>query len=102
MFGGKRKLEAENDELRAWVERLGGMDAMRVSAMTEALHAEYRGLQTAIADAMRRLHQVERQIVQTEETALLQEAGVYEYRHPLSDAVARYVSSQMGHCGGYR
>lgn len=88
MFGGKKKLEAENAELRVWVERLGGMDAMRVSAMTETLHAEHRGLQTAIADATRRLHEVEQQIVQTEETALLQEAGVYEYRHPLSDAVA--------------
>ncbi|MEV6868315.1 DUF4041 domain-containing protein [Streptosporangium subroseum] len=88
LFGGKKKLEAENAELRVWVERLGGMDAMRVSAMTETLHAEHRGLQTAIADATRRLHEVEQQIVQTEETALLQEAGVYEYRHPLSDAVA--------------
>ncbi|KOX16347.1 hypothetical protein ADL05_12470 [Nocardiopsis sp. NRRL B-16309] len=27
-------------------------------------------------------------IVETEETALLQEAGVYEYQHPLADAVA--------------
>ncbi|MGS2641785.1 hypothetical protein [Streptosporangium sp. LJ11] len=41
LFGGKKKLEAENAELRAWVERLGGMDAMRVSAMIEALHAEH-------------------------------------------------------------
>ncbi|SNR97055.1 T5orf172 domain-containing protein [Streptosporangium subroseum] len=88
LFGGKKKLEAENAELRAWVERLGGMDAMRVSAMTGALHAEHRGLQTAIADATRRLHEIEQQIVQTEEIALLQEVGVYEYRHPLSDAVA--------------
>lgn len=88
LFGGKKKLEAENAELRVWVERLGGMDAMRVSAMTEALHAEHQGLQTAIADATRRLREVERLIVQTEETVLLQEAGVYEYRHPLSDAVA--------------
>lgn len=88
LFGGKKKLEAENAELRAWVERLGGMDAMRVSAMTEALRAEHQGLQTAIADATRRLREVEQLVVQTEETVLLQEAGVYEYRHPLSDAVA--------------
>ncbi|MFD2350302.1 DUF4041 domain-containing protein [Nonomuraea ferruginea] len=88
LFGGKKRLEAENAELRAWVERLGGMDAMRVSAMTEALHVEHQGLQTAIADSTRRLREVERLIVQTEETVLLQEAGVYEYRHPLTDAVA--------------
>lgn len=88
LFGGKKKLEAENAELRAWIERLGGMDAMRVSALTEELRAEQGRLQAAVADATRRLHEVEQRVVQTEETVLLQEAGVYDYRHPLSDAVA--------------
>jgi hypothetical protein len=32
--------------------------------------------------------QNERQIVKTEETAMLQEVGIYAYRHPLDDAVA--------------
>ncbi|MGI5285828.1 DUF4041 domain-containing protein [Nonomuraea polychroma] len=88
LFGGKKKLEEENAQLRQWVERLGGMDAMRIAAMTEALHVEHAGLQSAIEDATRRLRETEQRIVQTEETALLQEVGVYEYRHPLSDAVA--------------
>ncbi|WP_200824587.1 DUF4041 domain-containing protein [Nonomuraea solani] len=61
---------------------------MRVSAMTEALHVEHAGLQVAINDANRRLRETEQRVVQTEETVLLQEVGVYEYRHPLSDAVA--------------
>ncbi|MBB4916415.1 hypothetical protein FHS44_003503 [Streptosporangium saharense] len=88
LFGGKKKLEAENAELRAWIERLGGMDAMGVAALTEELRAEHGRLRAALADAVRRLHEVERQVVQTEETVLLQEAGVYDYQHPLSDAVA--------------
>ncbi|WP_431898912.1 DUF4041 domain-containing protein [Nonomuraea sp. bgisy101] len=88
LFGGKKRLEEENAALRQWVERLGGMDAMRIAAMTEELHVEHRGLQTAIDDATRRLNETAQRIVQTEETALLQEVGVYEYRHPLSDAVA--------------
>ncbi|MBB5630349.1 hypothetical protein BJ981_006113 [Sphaerisporangium krabiense] len=88
LFSGKKKLEAENTELRAWIERLGGMDAMRVAALTEELRAERGRLREAVADAARRLHEVERRVVQTEETVLLQEAGVYDYRHPLSDAVA--------------
>ncbi|WP_327087885.1 DUF4041 domain-containing protein [Nonomuraea sp. NBC_01738] len=88
LFGGKKRLEEENAQLRQWVERLGGMEAMRVAAMTEALHVEHAGLQAAIADATRRLSETEQQVVQTEETVLLQEVGVYEYRHPLSDAVA--------------
>jgi hypothetical protein len=35
-----------------------------------------------------RLRDTRDQVVQTEELALLQEAGIYEYRHPLADAVA--------------
>src|SRR5207253_910902 len=34
-----------------------------------------------------RLTELREEVVTTEETALLQEAGVYEYRHPLSDSV---------------
>ncbi|WP_250907562.1 DUF4041 domain-containing protein [Nonomuraea sp. NEAU-A123] len=63
------------------------MDAMRIAAMTEALHVEHAGLHTAIDDTTRRLRETEQRVVQTEETVLLQEVGVYEYRHPLSDAV---------------
>ena len=33
------------------------------------------------------LNELKDEVVTTEETALLQEAGVYEYRHPLSDSV---------------
>ncbi|WP_242454041.1 DUF4041 domain-containing protein [Bailinhaonella thermotolerans] len=88
LFGRKKKLEAENAELRAWIERLGGMDAMRVSALTEELRAEQGRLEAAVTDATRRLHEVEQRVVQTEETVLLQEAGIYDYQHPLSDAVA--------------
>ncbi|GAA1008817.1 chromosome segregation ATPase [Acrocarpospora pleiomorpha] len=88
LFGGKKKLEAENAELRAWVERLAGMDALGVSAMVQDLYAQHAELQKAVETAKSRLHTIERQVVRTEETALLQEVGVYEYRHPLSDAVA--------------
>ncbi|WP_346433727.1 DUF4041 domain-containing protein [Nonomuraea composti] len=86
--GAKKHLDEENAQLREWVERLGGMDAMRIAAMTEALHQEHEGLRSAIDAATRRLRELEQRIVQTEETALLQEVSVYEYRHPLSDAVA--------------
>lgn len=41
-----------------------------------------------IATARNELQHARQQIVETQETALLQEAGIYEYRHPLADAVA--------------
>lgn len=88
LFGGKKRLEEENDQLRRWVEQLRGMDAIHIAAMTEAPQSEHASLQSAVDDATRRLRETERRIVQTEETVLLQEVGVYEYRHPLTDAVA--------------
>lgn len=88
LFGGKKRLEAENARLREWVERLGGLDAMQITAVTEQLRAEQARLEAAIQDAEHRLREIEAQIVQTEDVALLQEVGVYEYQHPLSDAVA--------------
>jgi hypothetical protein len=38
-------------------------------------------------DLVQRLTELRQEVLVTEETALLQEAGVYEYRHPLSDSV---------------
>lgn len=40
------------------------------------------------ADAAEQLDSIRKTIVTTEDIALLQEAGVYKYRHPLTDAVA--------------
>lgn len=86
--GGKKQLEAENAELRTWIERMNGLDAMKIAAMTEQLRQQHEAVLSALDQATRQLATVEQLTVRTEEVALLQEAGVYEYRHPLSDAVA--------------
>src|SRR5664280_3084707 len=55
--------------------------------------AEHRRHDITVAEAQKarleeRLHELQQLIVVTEETALLQEVGIYRYRHPLTDAVA--------------
>ena len=40
------------------------------------------------AEAEQRLTAARRDLVLTDETRMLQEAGIYEYRHPLADALA--------------
>ncbi|WP_229712161.1 DUF4041 domain-containing protein [Streptomyces daqingensis] len=45
-------------------------------------------IQAETSRAQERLDQLRGQVVHTEEAAMLQEAGIYEYRHPLADAVA--------------
>lgn len=44
--------------------------------------------QSKLTDLRAHLRHMQDRVVQTEELALLQEAGIYEYRHPLADAVA--------------
>ncbi|MEU4240845.1 DUF4041 domain-containing protein [Actinoplanes sp. NPDC026619] len=110
VFGGRRKeLEAEveslqivvagtrseNEALRAETARLGGK--------VEASHAELRrliGIDPAVlrAESVRMVQQrdalcaevtaLRQQLVEVRETAILQQAGLYQYLHPLEDAVA--------------
>ncbi|WP_436888334.1 DUF4041 domain-containing protein [Nocardiopsis dassonvillei] len=109
LFGKKKRLEeleAENSRLREWVQNLQGMDALRIAEETEALRErlareedEARQAQARWRDEISRceaelgrvrseVHRARAQVVETEEIALLQEAGIYEYQHPLADAVA--------------
>jgi hypothetical protein len=91
LLGSKKRveeLESENARLLELVRQLQGMDALELSAQAEALRSEVAGLQRQVREARGALADVRARTVQTEEVALLQEAGVYEYQHPLTDAVA--------------
>ena len=54
----------------------------------ERLEQATRHAETEARSLTARLEAMRQQIVVTEEVALLQEAGIYQYRHPLTDAVA--------------
>ncbi len=86
------QLRAELERLRGEMDRLGVLPAVELEQYRERLKREIAEQAAAAqgqkADLDRQLRELRQQVVVTEETALLQEAGVYEYRHPLSDAVA--------------
>ena len=66
-------------------------DVRQLQQRRDALRAETATLDRLSAElpAMRAEHaELSRQLVETRETAILQEAGVYQYRHPLDDALA--------------
>jgi uncharacterized coiled-coil DUF342 family protein len=91
LFGSKKRieeLESENAVLLEMVQMLKGMDALELSAQTKELHSQANDLKREVDEKQRQLVDLQLQIVKTEEVALLQEAGVYEYQHPLSDAIA--------------
>ena len=89
----------ERDGLRAQLDRLGVLSVIELETKKKELEraldeqqvqmarrreserAEIEGLEKQLAHA-------KKSIVETEDLALLQEAGIYHYRHPLTDAVA--------------
>ncbi|PSK89610.1 T5orf172 domain-containing protein [Murinocardiopsis flavida] len=103
-------LTEENTRLRADLERFGALDAIRLEELKQRLEGETAALRVEQAEERgradtarkaaasqaaaeiegleRHLTDLRRTIVVTEDLAALQEAGVYEYTHPLDDSVA--------------
>jgi hypothetical protein len=94
LFGARKKareLAAEVADLRAQLERLGGLSVIELEEKGRQLSQEVDE-QRQVFEAERQeigaqLEQLKVDVVEMGETALLQEAGVYEYRHPLDDSV---------------
>ncbi|MEV6301113.1 DUF4041 domain-containing protein [Actinoplanes sp. NPDC051861] len=86
------RLRADNGQLRAEMNRLGAFSVRELEDYRHRLNREITDRVTAAhaeqAALNAKLDELRREVVVTEETALLQEAGVYQYQHPLSDAVA--------------
>ena len=71
----------ENQRLRAELASFGGLEVAELQRRHEQVAAQ-------ITSELARLDSVRTQVINTEEEQVLQEIGIYRYRHPLSDAVA--------------
>lgn len=92
-------LRDQRDTARRQLERLGALPVLQLEARRIELEREIaeqkkridRGWSegaAALANLKKQILEARQSIVITEDMALLQEAGVYHYRHPLTDAVA--------------
>jgi hypothetical protein len=113
----ERRLQAQLAEATARYDELRGKDAITVAneiadarqqlaqlitkaEAQAAENAKWQGeatnawteTQQRIGSAQSELQEIRTQIVETQEIALLQEAGIYEYRHRLADSVAYKAS----------
>lgn len=83
---------AEIVRLRAEMERLGALDVARLERQRQALESETQTMRDELAreraSLERELAALKARVVATQDAEILQEVGVYEYRHPLSDSVA--------------
>lgn len=71
---------AENQRLRAQLASTGGLEIAELQRLCEQYAAQ-------VAAEQARLDHLQTQVVKTQEEQMLQEIGIYEYRHPLSDVV---------------
>lgn len=80
-LGTKRSkdLQAEVDSLHAVVEQIGLITHDQVLRSTEQLQREKMDLEAQIAV-------LKQDVVETDDIRMLQEVGVYEYRHPADDS----------------
>ena len=73
--------QAENQRLRAQLASLGGLEVTELQRLRDEVAAQLTNEQAL-------LHSLQEQVIHTREELVLQEIGIYEYRHPLSDVVA--------------
>lgn len=72
---------AENQRLRAQLANTGGLQVADLQRQSEQLAEQITGQRAQLAA-------IQAQVINTREEYELQEIGIYEYRHPLSDSVA--------------
>ena len=103
MFGNKQRvadLTAENATLTTKLEELGAMEHLElerrlqdlkdeITTTTGKLSSERDSLGAEVAAEASRLSEIKQAIVETDNALILQEVGVYQYRHPL-DSAAQY------------
>ena len=75
---------AENQRLRAHLTSIGGLEAAELQRLRDGLAAQVTD-QRALLDSLHaEVNNLRTQVVTTREEQVLQEIGIYEYRHPLS------------------
>jgi hypothetical protein len=88
LFGAKKSLEAERDELRKFIEDMGFAQRDALARQAAEMGAELETALRNLEAARGELREVEARVVRTRDEEILQEVGVYNYRHRLEDSVA--------------
>ncbi len=91
LFGGKKALEEENTELRSALASLGATEREQIRADIARLLVERDQLVARSAaerqQAEGELVELRAEVIEVRELVMLQEVGIYEYRHPLDSSL---------------
>jgi len=89
--GQVEELEKQIDDLKqqiAVLGKYGAMDALEVQKEIGALRKNKENLEASLADLASQLQATRAELVETQELAMLQEVGIYEFSEILDTAVA--------------
>ncbi|MGB6078775.1 MAG: DUF4041 domain-containing protein [Xanthobacteraceae bacterium] len=99
LLADAKEIQRENEQIKSRMSELHLLSIVELEQKRADLIREADGLTKKIAAdqfeiaherelLQRQIDEAKKTIVETRETALLQEVGIYDYRHPLSDAVS--------------
>lgn len=89
LFGPRKKdLESELANMQAVLQSTGAMDAYAVQQLTAQRRGELQAVERDLEHARGELMAIRNQLVEADDLLTLQEAGVYDFAHPLDDAAA--------------
>ena len=95
LFGARKHAQQTSDELerlRSEMEQLGVLDIAELRKERENLREQVERQRAALEEERSALNaqlaELRRSVVLTQEAEILQEVGIYEYRHPLADSIA--------------
>lgn len=78
----------QRDDAQSKLRDLGGLSLLEIGQKRKEQEAELENVKREIEDLKKQVIDLKQKIVITEDTALLQEAGVYSYFHPLTNSVS--------------
>lgn len=90
-FGARRvaeQLQHDLDAAHLALDRVGARELLEVQEFIVEENARLAALREQVADEQRRLAEVKTKVVEVQDAEMLQEVGIYEYTHPLDEAVA--------------
>lgn len=88
IFGSKKNLESELEELRKVVDDFGYAEREALSAEIERLRKEQAGLAAQVAQERAALQTESSALIKVRDDLILQEVGVYDYKHQLEDSIS--------------
>lgn len=99
LIGELEKAQSQRDSAVRLLDQLGALSLLELETLKAKLGREFEEqfrllaqkkteAEATLAAVIEEREEARRAIVETKDIALLQEAGIYHYRHPLTDAVA--------------